>query len=61
VPISEALRLWWDLVRRWPGEPETLPHRFLQLPAQNHWVLTPPDAEIWHQTVLAFCAQHADV
>jgi dipeptidyl aminopeptidase/acylaminoacyl peptidase len=61
VPISEALRLWWDLVRRWPGEPETLPHRFLQLPAQNHWVLTPSDAEIWHQTVLAFCAQHADV
>ena len=38
VPVSEALRLWWDLVSRWDGEPDTMPHRFLQLTGENHWV-----------------------
>src|SRR5699024_10405974 len=30
VPISEALRLWWDLVSNWAGRPQDMPHRFLQ-------------------------------
>jgi dipeptidyl aminopeptidase/acylaminoacyl peptidase len=59
VPVSEALRLWWDLVSRWDGEPGDLPHRFLQFTGQNHWVLTPADAEIWYDAVLGFCAEHA--
>ncbi|GAB2488374.1 S9 family peptidase [Jatrophihabitans fulvus] len=58
VPISEALRLWWDLVERWAGDPTTLPHRFLQLTGENHWVLSPANAEIWYDVVLGFCAQH---
>nr|WP_277051214.1 alpha/beta fold hydrolase [Ruania albidiflava] len=58
VPISEALRMWWDLVSAWDGEPETMPHRFLQLTDENHWVLTPANALTWNTTVLAFCDQH---
>jgi len=58
VPVSEALRLWWDLVSRWDGDPEDLPHRFLQFTTENHWVLTPGNAEVWYETVLAFCALH---
>jgi dipeptidyl aminopeptidase/acylaminoacyl peptidase len=58
VPVSEALRLWWDLVRRWGGEPDELPHRFLNFTGENHWILTPANAEIWYDAVLGFCAQH---
>ncbi|MGP9744515.1 alpha/beta fold hydrolase [Brachybacterium sp. AOP29-B2-41] len=58
VPISEALRLWWDLVSTWDGEPQGMPHRFLQLTSENHWVLTPSNALAWNQAVLAFCDQH---
>jgi dipeptidyl aminopeptidase/acylaminoacyl peptidase len=58
VPISEALRLWWDLVSRHDGTPETMPHRFLQLTGENHWVLSPANAQLWYDTVLGFCDQH---
>ena len=58
VPISEALRLWWDLVSSWDGEPQDMPHRFLQLTSENHWVLTPSNALAWNEAVLAFCDQH---
>ncbi|MFC0676200.1 S9 family peptidase [Brachybacterium hainanense] len=58
VPISEALRLWWDLVSTWDGDPAGMPHRFLQLTSENHWVLTPSNALVWNRAVLAFCDQH---
>ncbi|WP_017589927.1 prolyl oligopeptidase family serine peptidase [Nocardiopsis ganjiahuensis] len=58
VPISEALRMWWDLVSGWDGPPETMPHRFLQLTGENHWVLAPSNSRVWNETVLAFCDQH---
>jgi dipeptidyl aminopeptidase/acylaminoacyl peptidase len=58
VPVSEALRLWWDLVSRFDGEPDELPHRFLQFTGENHWVLSPANAEVWYETVLGFCDQH---
>lgn len=58
VPVSEALRLWWDLVSTWDGEVEDMPHRFLQLTSENHWVLTPSNAVVWNRAVLAFCEQH---
>jgi dipeptidyl aminopeptidase/acylaminoacyl peptidase len=58
VPISEALRLWWDLVRHWAGEPDELPHRFLNFTSENHWILSPGNAEIWYETVLGFCSRH---
>jgi dipeptidyl aminopeptidase/acylaminoacyl peptidase len=58
VPVSEALRLWWDLVSRWKGEPDDLPHRFLQFTGENHWILSPANSEVWYDAVLGFCAEH---
>ncbi|WP_203918365.1 S9 family peptidase [Rugosimonospora africana] len=58
VPVSEALRLWWDLVSRFDGEPDELPHRFLQFTDENHWILSPGNAQIWYETVLDFVDRH---
>jgi dipeptidyl aminopeptidase/acylaminoacyl peptidase len=58
VPVGEALRLWWDLVSRHAGPPETLPHRFLLFPDESHWVLRPSHARLWYATVLAFLDHH---
>ena len=58
VPVSEALRLWWDLVSRWDGDPDALPHRFLNFTGENHWILSPANSRIWYETVLGFCGQH---
>jgi len=52
VPVSEALRLWWDLQSR------AADVTFLYFPDENHWVLTPGHATVWYETVLAFLAQH---
>lgn len=57
VPIGEGLRLWWDLCAR-AEDPETMPHRFLYFPNENHWVLMPQHAKVWYDTVHAFLAQH---
>jgi dipeptidyl aminopeptidase/acylaminoacyl peptidase len=54
VPYSESLRLFWELVSRHPGDPASLPHRFLQFTGENHWILAPANARIWYETVLAF-------
>ncbi|MFS8479141.1 MAG: prolyl oligopeptidase family serine peptidase [Micromonosporaceae bacterium] len=58
VPVSEALRLWWDLVSRFDGEPEALPHRFLQFTDENHWILSPGNAQTWYEVVLDFVDRH---
>jgi dipeptidyl aminopeptidase/acylaminoacyl peptidase len=52
VPISEGLRLWTDLQRH------GVPSRFLYFPDENHWVLTPGNARVWYETVLAFLDHH---
>jgi dipeptidyl aminopeptidase/acylaminoacyl peptidase len=52
VPIGEALRLWYDLQKR------DIPSKFLYFPDENHWVLTPGNAQVWYETVLAFLAEH---
>ncbi len=52
VPIGEALRLWYDLQKR------GVPSRFLYFPDENHWVLTPGNAQVWYETVLGFLAEH---
>ena len=52
VPVSEALRLWWDLSRY------GVQAKFLYFPDENHWILTPGNARIWYETVFAFLAQH---
>jgi dipeptidyl aminopeptidase/acylaminoacyl peptidase len=57
VPVGEGLRLWWDLCSRAP-DPETMPHRFLYFPQENHWILSPGSARVWYETVLAFLAVH---
>ena len=52
VPLSEALRLWWDLSRH------QVPAKFLYFPDENHWILTPGNAMVWYSTVFAFLAEH---
>ena len=52
VPIGEALRLWYDLQKR------GIPSKFLYFPDENHWVLTPGNATVWYETVLAFLDQY---
>jgi dipeptidyl aminopeptidase/acylaminoacyl peptidase len=52
VPISEALRLWWDLSSHGAEA------KFLYFPDENHWILTPGNARVWYETVFAFLAQH---
>jgi len=54
VPIGEALRLWAELAERHGGEDGTMPHKFLNFPDENHWVLSPQHAKVWYSTVLAF-------
>jgi dipeptidyl aminopeptidase/acylaminoacyl peptidase len=52
VPVSEALRLWWDLLGQAPDT------RFLYFPDENHWILKPGHVTVWYETVLAFLAQY---
>ena len=52
VPISEALQLWTDLVRH------QVTATFLYFPDENHWILKPPNARLWYETVFAFLDQH---
>jgi dipeptidyl aminopeptidase/acylaminoacyl peptidase len=52
VPLSEALRLWWDLNRTGAEA------KFLYFPDENHWILTPGNATVWYETIYAFLAQH---
>jgi dipeptidyl aminopeptidase/acylaminoacyl peptidase len=52
VPVSEALRLWWDLRGLAPDA------KFLYFPDENHWILKPGHVTVWYETVLAFLAQH---
>ncbi len=58
VPIGEGLRLWAELAARAEGENGEMPHKFLYFPHENHWVLTPQNAKIWYETVLAFVDHH---
>jgi dipeptidyl aminopeptidase/acylaminoacyl peptidase len=52
VPIGEGLRLWYDLQKR------GVPSKFLYFPDENHWVVTPGNATVWYETVLAFLGEH---
>ncbi|MGR7026536.1 S9 family peptidase [Geodermatophilus sp. URMC 62] len=52
VPVGEGLRLWYDLQKR------GVPSRFLYFPDENHWVLTPGNAAVFYETVIAFLAEH---
>jgi dipeptidyl aminopeptidase/acylaminoacyl peptidase len=52
VPIGEALHLWDDLTER------GVDAKFLHFPAENHWILSPGNARVWYETVLAFLDHH---
>ncbi len=54
VPISEGLGLWATLLSEYDNDPQTMPHKFLYFPNENHWVLSPQDAIVWYETVLEF-------
>ncbi|GAA2612941.1 prolyl oligopeptidase family serine peptidase [Actinomadura fulvescens] len=52
VPISQSLHLWWDLMRR------DVDAKLLYFPQEDHSVLTPALARIWHEVVRAFLDHH---
>ncbi|MEE2037187.1 S9 family peptidase [Nocardiopsis sp. CT-R113] len=52
VPISEGLRLWRDLLLH------EVDAKFLYFPDENHWILTPGNAQIWYETIYAFLDHH---
>lgn len=60
VPISEGLRLWYDLLSA-SGRPAfengESEHEFLYFPHENHWVLSPQHAVVWYEVVLSFLAR----
>ncbi|MEE6294749.1 S9 family peptidase [Georgenia wangjunii] len=61
VPIGEGLRLWYELLSAsgLPADDEgRTPHRFLYFPDENHWILTPQNAKVWYEVVLAYLAEH---
>jgi dipeptidyl aminopeptidase/acylaminoacyl peptidase len=52
VPVSEALRLWWDLQR------EGVDSAYLYYPDEGHWILKPGNARVWYETVWSWLAKH---
>ncbi len=52
VPVSEALRLWWDLQR------EGVESSYLYFPDEGHWILKPGNARVWYDTVWSWLDQH---
>jgi dipeptidyl aminopeptidase/acylaminoacyl peptidase len=58
VPISEAMKLWWDLLSRTKSPDGTTPHKFLYYPTENHFVGSPNHGLVWHAAVLAFFDHH---
>jgi dipeptidyl aminopeptidase/acylaminoacyl peptidase len=52
VPVSEALRLWWDLQR------EGVESSYLYFPDEGHWILKPGNARVWYETVWSWLATH---
>jgi dipeptidyl aminopeptidase/acylaminoacyl peptidase len=52
VPVSEALRLWWDLQRT------GVESSYLYFPDEGHWILKPGNARVWYDTVWAWLAKH---
>jgi dipeptidyl aminopeptidase/acylaminoacyl peptidase len=57
VPVSEAMKLWWDLSSRSKGL-GTSPHKFLYFPDETHFVSSPNHGKLWHATVAAFFDHH---
>ena len=52
VPIGEGLKLWRDLLLH---EVEA---KFLYFPDENHWILSPGNAQVWYETIFAFLDHH---
>ncbi|MGW7531786.1 S9 family peptidase [Amycolatopsis sp. NPDC054798] len=58
VPISEALRMWWDLsTRSGPSGTESM-HKFLYFPDEGHLIEAPGNLKLWINTVLGFLDHH---
>jgi dipeptidyl aminopeptidase/acylaminoacyl peptidase len=61
VPISEGLRLWYELLsksRLAADASGATAHRFLYFPDENHWVLKPQHVKVWYSVVENFLARH---
>ncbi|HEY5645688.1 MAG TPA: S9 family peptidase, partial [Pseudomonadales bacterium] len=48
VPLEQGLAAFTALQRK------GVPSQFLYFPDENHWVLSPANSELWHETVLAW-------
>ena len=51
VPLEQGIGAFTALQRK------GIPSRFLYFPDENHWVLSPANAVLWHDTVLAWMAR----
>ncbi|MFF1384011.1 prolyl oligopeptidase family serine peptidase [Arthrobacter sp. NPDC058288] len=61
VPISEGLRLWYELLSKSQlaaDDNGRTPHRFLYYPDENHWILQPQHAKVWYGVVGHFLARN---
>ncbi|SIO88932.1 S9 family peptidase [Nocardiopsis sp. JB363] len=52
VPIGEGLKLWRDLLLH------EVDAKFLYFPDENHWILSPGNAQVWYETIFAFLDHH---
>ncbi|MGD2070435.1 MAG: S9 family peptidase [Gemmatimonadota bacterium] len=51
VPLEQGIGAFTALQRK------GIPSRFLYFPDENHWVLSPANGILWHETVLAWLAE----
>ena len=51
VPETQGLGAFTALQR------QGIPSEFLHFPEENHWVLSPANSILWHQTVLDWLAR----
>jgi dipeptidyl aminopeptidase/acylaminoacyl peptidase len=58
VPVSEGMKLWWNLSSRAHGGDGSSPHKFLYFPDENHFITSPNHVLLWHATVAAFFDHH---
>jgi dipeptidyl aminopeptidase/acylaminoacyl peptidase len=61
VPISEGVRLWYELLAhsaRPAALDGTTDHRMLYFPDEGHWVQRPQHAKLWYEVTLGFVNQH---
>jgi dipeptidyl aminopeptidase/acylaminoacyl peptidase len=52
VPLSQGIGVFTAL------QAKGIPSEFLRFPDENHWVLKPQNARLWHDTVFGWLAKY---